>query len=226
MPRRRVGSACVAAGVIEAIGNGVDPNLFCPGEPDPARRIRAELQTPEDVVVIAIIGRLVAEKGYAELFEAMRRVNAYLWVIGERLASDHASTIDRMIGDIENDPALGKRIRFLGYRPDAAVLLRAADIFALPSHREGMPRSVIEAMMTGLPVVATDIRGSREEVVPGETGFLVPVGDATALAEVLRRLIDDPSLRHEMGAAGRARAVELYDEMRVIRRQMELLHLG
>jgi glycosyltransferase involved in cell wall biosynthesis len=106
------------------------------------------------------------------------------------------------------------------------ALLGAADIFTLPSHREGMPRSIIEAMMTGLPVVATDIRGSREEVVPEETGALVPVNDAAALARALNRLVADPPLRARWGAAGRARALALYDEAKVVARQLDLLGLA
>ena len=103
--------------------------------------------------------------------------------------------------------------------------MRAVDIFTLPSHREGMPRSIIEAMMTGLPVVATDIRGSREEVVNGETGFLVPVRDAQALATALAGLADDGAFRWKIGSAGRARALDLYDEAKVINRQLERLRL-
>ncbi|MDA0702481.1 MAG: glycosyltransferase family 4 protein [Proteobacteria bacterium] len=216
------------ARVIEAIGNGVDPARFAPPA-DPAghrARIRAALGTPEDTVVIAVVGRLVAEKGYPELFEAMAGLNAELWVIGERLASDHASTIDESLARIERDPALAQRIRLLGYRGDVADLLQAADIFTLPSHREGMPRSIIEAMVCGLPVVATDIRGSREEVVPDETGALVPVQDAPALAEALSRLIRDPALRAAQGAAGRSRALAEFDEARVVARQLALLGLA
>ena len=215
-------------GVIESIGNGVDPDKFRParsGE-DARGRLRAALGTTDDAVVVATIGRLVAEKGYPELFEAMRRVDAVLWVIGERLASDHAAGIGRALGAVERDPERARRVRFLGYRADVPELLRAADIFTLPSHREGMPRSIIEAMMTGLPVVATDVRGSREEIVHGETGFLVPVGDAGALAEALDRLVRDPRLRLGMGGAGRARALALYDESKVIGRQLALLGLA
>jgi glycosyltransferase involved in cell wall biosynthesis len=113
----------------------------------------------------------------------------------------------------------------LGARDDVAELLHAADIFVLASHREGMPRSIIEAMMSGLPVVATDIRGSREEVVDGETGALVPVADARALGAAIDRLVIDPKLRESWGAAGRARALMLYDERRVIARQLDRLAL-
>ena len=213
-------------GVVEAIGNGVDPGRFHPPTDPTARtRLREQLGTGESDCVIVVIGRLVAEKGYPELVDAMAMVDATLWVIGSRLASDHARRIDDAVDKVHNNPDLDRRIRFLGYRTDVPDLLRAAEIFTLPSHREGMPRSIIEAMMTGLPVVATDIRGSREEVVPGETGMLVPVNDSAALAEALRKLVSDPELRSAMGQAGRARALELYDEELVIQRQIEVLGL-
>jgi len=211
---------------IHAIGNGVDPHRFRPVSDRERAATRERIGTSPGAVVIAVIGRLVAEKGYPELFNAMRHVDAELWVIGGRLASDHASGISTAITATEQDPVLSARIRFLGYRDDIPRLLAAADIFTLPSHREGMPRSIIEAMMTGLPVVATDIRGSREEVVEGETGFLVPVGDASALAGALRRLAGDAALRKQLGAAGHARAIDLYDESKVVRRQLDVLGLG
>lgn len=222
---RRLG--LTRARIIAPIGNGVDPARFAPPA-DPVEhraRIRAALGTPANRVVIAVVGRLVAEKGYPELFDAMAALDAELWVVGERLASDHASAIGESLTRIENDPDLAGRIRLLGYRADVADLLHAADIFTLPSHREGMPRSIIEAMVCGLPVVATDIRGSREEVVPGETGALVPVRDGPALAAALDRLIRDPALRAAQGAAGRTRALAEFDEAVVVARQLDLLGL-
>ncbi|MBE0533486.1 MAG: glycosyltransferase family 4 protein [Rhodospirillales bacterium] len=214
-------------GVIEAIGNGVDPARFRPADAaDAARqRLRAELGAGSDDVVILMIGRLVAEKGYPELFAAMKDVNARLWVVGNRLKSDHAASVDDAIARVEADPDLSRRISFLGYRGDVDELLRAADIFTLPSHREGMPRSIIEAMMSGLPVVATHIRGSREEVVDGETGFLVPVRDAGRLTAALQRLVTDGRLRSRLGAAGRQRALAQFDEGKVVARQIVRLGL-
>ncbi len=105
--------------------------------------------------------------------------------------SDHASGIDRVIDAVERDETLSARVRLLGYREDVPDLLRAADIFVLPSHREGKPRSIIEAMMIGLPAIATDIRGSREEVAAEESGLLVPVNDPAALG----RLAGEAGLR-------------------------------
>jgi glycosyltransferase involved in cell wall biosynthesis len=172
-----------------------------------------------------MIGRLVVEKGYPELFAAMRNVDARLWVIGERLKSDHAQSIDALIEPVQQDPVLSKRVQLLGYRQDVPELLRAADIFTLPSHREGMPRSIIEAMLSGLPVVATDIRGSREEVVDGSTGFLAPLGDVPALARALQRLAADADLRRTFGRAGRERAEAQFDERKIVARQLKLLKL-
>ena len=171
-----------------------------------------------------MVGRLVAEKGYPELLAAMTHVDAELWVVGDRLASDHAGSVADDVARVEADPDLAPRIRFLGYRSDIATLLRAADIFVLPSHREGMPQSIIEAMLTGLPVVATDIRGSREEVVDGATGILIPVADQEAIAAALNRLCAAPELRRSYGAAGLARARALFVEDAVVRRQLD--HLG
>lgn len=210
-------------GVAHAIGNGVDVERF---RPDLALRapVRAELGLADDAVVAVMTGRLVAEKGYPELFAAAARVpSLHLWCVGSRLVSDHADPIG---ADIEAaEAAMGPRLKLLGYRADVARLLAAADLFVLPSHREGMPRSIIEAMATGLPVVATDIRGSREEVVDGATGLLVPVHDVPALAAALARLVDDAPLRLRMGEAGLARARNLYDERKVIARQMTILGL-
>jgi len=212
-------------GDILAIGNGSDPGIFTPEDPGNTRvRIRNAVGTPAERVVILMTGRLVEEKGYRELVTAMRDVDAELWAVGARLESDHASGIADVIDSIERDPSLKNRVRFLGYRQDVPDLMRAADIFTLPSHRKGMPRSIIEAMLTGLPVVATDIRGSREEVVNGETGLLVPLRNADELARGLQSLVADSALRKRMGMAGLTRARDLFDEQKVIARQLD--HLG
>jgi glycosyltransferase involved in cell wall biosynthesis len=215
------------ATIVEAIGNGVDAARFGPADDDDLRRrLRDDLATPRDAAVVMMVGRLVAEKGYPELFRALAGLDGvHLWVAGDRLTSDHADAIDGALAEVEGDPALQARVHLLGQRDDIADLLRAADIFTLPSHREGMPRSIIEAMMTGLPGVATDIRGCREEVLDGETGLLVPVNDPARLREALARLANDPVLLRNMGTAGRDRALALYDESRVIARQLELLGL-
>ncbi|MBV9757590.1 MAG: glycosyltransferase family 4 protein [Alphaproteobacteria bacterium] len=203
-----------------AVGNGRDPAVF---RPDPAARtrIRAALGTPDHRVVVTIVSRLVRVKGYPELLAAMREVpDAELWVVGEKLPSDRDDLEPLFAGS-----GLGRRLRRLGYRADIPAVLAAADVFALPSHFEGLPMSIIEAMLAGLPVVTTDIRGPREQVVDGSTGLLVPPGQVPPLARALRHLVENPELRAAMGAAGRARAVALYDEGAVVARTLDLLGL-
>lgn len=202
-----------------AVRNGRDPALFHPDEAARAR-IRNELGVPPDRVVVIAVSRLVRHKGYPELAAAMRDVpGAELWVAGERLESDRG---DDMVSVLRN-AGLGERLRLLGYRSDVAALLAAADIFVLPSSFEGLPMSIIEAMLTGLPVVASHIRGPREQVVPEVTGLLVPPGTIAPLAAALRRLAGDASARAALGDAGRRRALQLYDEARVLARTLELL---
>ncbi len=170
-------------------------------------------------MAVVIVSRLVRYKGYVELLAAMRDVPAELWVVGDRLDTDHGEDLEPCF----SASGLGDRLRRLGYRTDVFAMLAAADIFALPSYTEGLPMSVIEAMLTGLPVVATNIRGPREQVVEGETGFLVPPRKVAPLAAALRRLAGDAALRSRMGAAGRARALALYEEGRVVARTLDLL---
>jgi glycosyltransferase involved in cell wall biosynthesis len=206
-----------------AVLNGRSPALF---HPDAAARaaLRAELGAAEGDCVVIAVSRLVRHKGYPELLRAMEAVpGATLWVVGERLPSDHGDDLGPAFARAE--ALLGPRLRRLGYRHDVARLLAAADIFCLPSHFEGLPMSVIEAMLTGLPVVATDISGPREQVVEGETGFLVPPGTVEPLAAALARLAADPALRARLGEAGRARALDRFDEAKVVARTLDLLGL-
>ena len=214
---RRLGIARHAT----AIGNGRDPALFHP-DPGARARIRAELGVPADRVVIAAISRLVRHKGYAELLAAMEQVHgAELWVVGERLPTDRGDDLGPAFARAE---ATG-RVRRLGYRTDVPALMAAADIFVLPSHFEGLPMSIIEAMLTGLPVVSTTIRGPREQVVDGVTGVLVPPFTVGTLADALERLVGDAGLRERMGKAGLERARLVYDEAAVVGRTLELLGL-
>jgi glycosyltransferase involved in cell wall biosynthesis len=205
----------------EAVRNGRDPAVFRP-DPTARARVRSELGVAQERVVIIAVSRLVWHKGYPELAAAMRAVpGAELWVVGERLDSDRGADMAALL----RTAGLGDRLRMLGYRSDIPALLAAADIFTLPSRFEGLPMSVIEAMLTGLPVVATDVRGPAEQVVDGVTGLSVPAGDAAALGAALGRLVRDPDLRGRMGEAGRQRALDCYDEAKVLERTLDLLGL-
>lgn len=202
-----------------AVGNGRDPGRFHPAAAT-RQLMRAGLGVGDGQVVVLAVSRLVWHKGYPELAAALREVpDATLWVAGERLVSDRGPDMAALL----RGAGLGERLHLLGYREDVPDLMAAADIFVLPSRFEGLPMSVIEAMLTGLPVVACSVRGPAEQVVEGVTGLLVPSGDPKALAEALRRLVGDVELRVRMGAAGRRRAMELFDEAKVLARTLELL---
>ena len=212
------------------IGNGVDVNRFNTGGDlvgKDSGSIRNEFGISDDHFVIGMVGRQVQEKGILELLEAARiLVDKYddisFILVGDRLNSDHAASVEAAIN--QTKAALGERLILTGMRSDIPALLSAMDLFTLPSWREGMPRTIIEAMMMALPVVATNIRGSREEVVDGETGVLVPLRDPHALTKAIEQLYKDKEKAKVMGRVGRKRALELYDEEKVIQRQIELIN--
>lgn len=207
-----------------AIGNGVDVVHFDPERVGDQRSLRKALGVPDEAFMVGMIGRQVREKGVVDFLEAAIEVTredprVQFVLVGERLASDHADSVAAEIAQAKT--ALGGRLILTGLRQDIPELLAAMDLFCLPSHREGMPRTIIEAMMMGRPVVATNIRGSREEVVHEETGLLVPVRDARALAQAILRCAANPVWAQRLGIAGRKRALMLYDERRVIAVQLE-----
>jgi len=206
------------------IGNGVDPRLFAL---PPDESLRVELGLPPESKVVGFIGRLVREKGVVELFEAMARVaaqfpEARLLVVGDTLKSDRDTQTIARLNRIITRERLSDVVRFTGFRDDTPDLLAIMNVFVLPSHREGMPRTILEAMAAGKPVVATNIRGCREEVVDEVTGLLVPVGDSDTLAEAILRLLSDEALAHRIGEAGRKRVQEGFDEADVLRRQVDV----
>lgn len=205
----------VPAGKLRLLGNGVDLARF---EPRPGVRseVRAELGVDADAVVVGAVGRLVLEKGYLELLEAWQRVRAthptaVLVVVGP-FEPDKADALDQATVD----RATAEGVRFLGMRDDVDRLYQAFDVYVLLSHREGFPRSAMEAAACGLPVVATDIRGCRQVVRDGETGLLVPCRDAAKAAEALVELVSDAARRSAMSAAAVALAGAEFDQRRVI----------
>jgi glycosyltransferase involved in cell wall biosynthesis len=116
----------------------------------------------------------------------------------------------------------GPAVKFLGKRDDVREILALTDIYALPSHREGTPRTVLEAMAMGRPVVTTDVPGCRQTVEDGVTGLLVPREDPAALAAALERLAADPGLRGRLGEAGRRKAEREFSNAGVLREVLRL----
>lgn len=213
---RRIG---VPATRLRLLGNGVDLDRFSPGGASPAQvaALREEMGAgPEDVVCLAV-GRLVGEKGFRELFSAAallgRSVPGLRIVVVGPEEPEKADAITPV--EIEQARSQGN-VRFLGLRHDVEAIYRASDLFVLASHREGMPRAAIEAAATGLPIVATRVRGCRQVVDHEKTGVLVPVRDHLALAAAIERLATDSDLRRSMGTAARNKATLEFDQQTVI----------
>lgn len=211
-----------------AIGNGIDLKRFDPNRISPAEKqiYKKQLNIAPQKKVVTIVGRLVKEKGYIEFFKAARlilneRPHTKFLVVGGALESEHDNSTSSILSLIEG-LGIKDNVILLGFRQDVEELLNISNIFVLPSYREGMPRSIIEAMAMGLPVVATDIRGIREEVIDGDTGFLVPVGDEKTLAQNILTLLKNDELAINMGKMSRERALTKYSEEIVFLKQWQI----
>ncbi|MCL4454978.1 MAG: glycosyltransferase family 4 protein, partial [Deinococcus sp.] len=194
-------------------GSGVDVEHF---RPEPL---------PQEVSFL-LIARLLRDKGVREFVEAARKVRR-----------DHPQVRFRLVGWLDDSPSSITQaevdgwvnegtVEFLGRLEDVRPAIAQSTVFVLPSYREGTPRTVLEAMAMGRAVITTSAPGCRETVVDEDNGFLVPVRDAEALAQAMRRFLENPTLAAQMGARGRAVAEAKYDVRkvnRVIREAMELL---
>jgi glycosyltransferase involved in cell wall biosynthesis len=156
---------------------------------------------------LVMVGRLQAPKDPITLVRALALVRAVDFeavLVGE---GPERAAVEDEIGRL----GAGSSVRLLGERTDVAELLATADVFVLSTRSEGLPLSVLEAMAAGLPVIASNVGGIPELVVHGVSGVLVPPGDPNALAEAIEGLVQNPSLAHELGDAGRRRVVENFD---------------
>lgn len=214
---------------IETIYNGVDAaKRFNPEQYDAKSRlqIRERLGIPADAYVVGIVGRLVREKGFFELFDAAGQLvrnypHLRILVVGDVLPSDYDGS-KREVQDRIQALGLQDHVAFAGMVDDTAPYLAAMDAFTLPSYREGMPVSLLEAMAMALPAVATDVRGCREEVVHGETGWIVPAKDAQALANRVEWFLQHPQQAGEMGSLGRQRVLDKFTLPKVLAHQLEV----
>ncbi len=155
-------------------------------------------QSPPRLVMVA---RFEPQKDHGTLFRALAQLKELAWhldLIGDGPLRGEAETLVGNLG-------LESRVRFLEARNDVVEQLAAAQVFLLISNWEGFPRSILEAMRAGLPVVASDVGGSSESVAEGESGFLIPRGDVATLRERLEPLISSAELRVRLGCAGRRR---------------------
>jgi len=186
---------------IARIHNGVDVRRFSHGQREAARRL---LGLEDPAFVVGTVGRLDAVKDHTSLlqgFESITRLEqrAYLLVVGDGPMREEIQAQARRLGILD-------KVKLLGERDDIPLLLQALDVFALTSIAEGISNTILEAMASGLPVVATRVGGNPELLEHGVTGQMVSARDVTALAEALRNYLRAPELRRAHGANARARA--------------------
>jgi glycosyltransferase involved in cell wall biosynthesis len=194
---------------ITRIHNGVHA---CVVDPQPS--------TPAVGVRIVMIGRFSAQKDHASLLHALARLRQLDWTL------DLVGTgpLQAQVTALATSLGIGNRVHFLGARNGVCEVLREADIYALISNWEGFPRSILEAMSVGLPVVASDVGGVSEAVREAETGFLVPRGDHQLLTERLEALMTAADLRRILGAHGRQRYEEQFRFDVMFERTVALYH--
>lgn len=213
------------SGRITVISNGVDvTNKFNPKnvEQEKIKEIRKEFNIKESDKVITFIGRLVKEKGIFELLEAINDLeseNYKVLIIGGGSASTER---DQTTSNKLKEYDYNENIIFTGHRSDIPELLYITDVFCLPSYREGMPRSIIEAMAMECAIVATDIRGSREEVDHNKNGLLVPLGSVSSLSRAINKLMSNEDKLREFKLNAREKAFNLYNENLVVQNQLKV----
>jgi len=186
---------------LEVIRSAVDTEAFSQA-PDCAS-MRREFGLDEDMIAIAVAGQLIPRKGHRHLLQAMSTLRlthpkVRLVIFGEGYLNNQLRAQASALG-------LGDAVQFAGYRDDLDALIGCFDLFVHPASAEGLGIAVLKASAAGLAVVACDAGGLRESVVDGQTGLLVAPGDADALGQAIRTLVDDEAMRANLGAAGRER---------------------
>ena len=217
---------------ILCISNGVDIDKFnSENVKININEFKKNLGLPIDSKVLCFIGRFIRVKGILDLLNAFKDLikdydNLYLIMIGDKYLHERdLTTKQKICCFLENDDKLKKHVLLTGYRDDIPELLKISDIFILPSHRgEGMPRSILEAMAMSKPVIATNIRGCREEVNDGETGFLVNIKSPQEIYRSVRKLLENDSLTKKFGINSRKRVENLFNEEKVLEKELKIIN--
>jgi glycosyltransferase involved in cell wall biosynthesis len=195
---------------IVIISNGVDTRRY--QTTVDRSGTRHELGFVKDEILCTVVGTLKEQKGHRYLIEAVAPLIAltpqlHILIVGDGELRGSLETQVRAAGIEDN-------VHFLGNRGDVPAILAASDIFVLPSLWEGLPMALIEAMASGLPVIATQVSGSQQVVEQGRSGILVPPGDVAALRQAIEDLLGDPERAKLLGKAAQRRIEEAYSARR------------
>jgi len=188
--------------------NAVDPQVFYP-DPSVRIQVRKELGLDPCTLLVAAFGTLDKRKGQDIFIRAAKLVadtvnRAEFLIVGPRSLGDRDGAYAGSLQDLAHQLGLAKRVHFLGARSDIPRLIQAIDVVVQPSRIEAGPIVPLEAMSSGVPVVATDVGANPEEVADGVTGILVPLGNHIAMAEAVIVLLENPLRREQLGKAGRS----------------------
>jgi glycosyltransferase involved in cell wall biosynthesis len=207
---------------VAAFPIGLDVEYFRPATPD--RDLREELGLPKGHLLVGLISYLRSYKGHEYFIEAARilaakRDDTAFIIVGE---GPEELPIRRLIEQL----GLSDRIRMLGFRQDLLNVFRSLDIFAIPSvEGDTIPQVLMQALAVGIPVVSTTVGSIPDVVIDGETGFVVPPRDASALARRIETLLDEAGLRTRMGVQGRSLVERTYSIDKMLDR-MEAVYKG
>ncbi|HJT35650.1 MAG TPA: glycosyltransferase [Pirellulales bacterium] len=204
---------------VRVVINGIDTDRFRPRPPDAV--LRESLGIPRDAPLAGIVARLSREKNHEMFLEVARRVRerapkAHFLIVGEGIDRDRLEQHARQLG-------VADCVHFVGNRPDVPELLALLDVFLLTSHIEASPVSILEALATGKPVVATRVGSVSETVAHGEVGYLVEPDDAAGMAEHTVELFADARLAQLLGTRGRRLVVERASVDRMVEGYQDLL---
>jgi glycosyltransferase involved in cell wall biosynthesis len=215
--KQEVLQAGIAPDKINLIENGIDLQRF--SRPAAVSR-RRELSIPEKGLVIGTVGRLSPEKGHAVLLQAAKLIfesypDLYILIVGDGPERGKLEMISRETG-------IARRVIFTGVRDDIEEMLSLMDIFVLPSHSEGLPMALLEAMAAGKPLAASGIGAISRLIDHRRSGLLVPPGDPQSLAEALKELIDNPSTALTYAAAAREAVRQRYSAEHMTRAYLKV----
>lgn len=208
---RDVHQSCLRLGIAAEkcwlVPNAIDLEEVVRRETTAAAKER--LGVERDRLIVGAAGRLSEEKGFSQLIRAAgllidQGVDLELWIAGD---GPQRTELERLVSAL----GLGERIKLLGYRADIVDLYHGMDVFVVSSLREGLPNVLLETMALELPVLCTPVAGIPDLIRDGENGLLAGGGSARELAEGLRTLLDNPSLRRQVGHAARKSVAESHD---------------